>query len=237
MDIYPAIDLYEGQVVRLVRGEYGRMTVYSKDPLAVARSFEAAGARCVHMVDLAGARDGGTPNFDSVAAVIRGTDLAVEIGGGVRSEEVIRRYLDVGATRVILGTAAVTDWDFFVSMAGRYGPRLAAGVDCRDGLVAIRGWREMSAESCLAFCEKLQQAGVSRIICTDIARDGALGGTNRQLYRQLAGSLRMEIVASGGVSSLEDIRALRDLGLTAAILGKAYYTGAVDLREALEVAQ
>lgn len=237
MYIYPAIDLYDGKAVRLYRGDYDQMTVYSDDPLSVARDFAAAGAEHIHMVDLAGARDGTTPHFDIVAAVAKETGLKVEIGGGVRSEDVIRRYLDAGVDRVILGTAAVTDWDFFTAMAAKYGPRLAAGVDCRDGLVAIKGWRETSSLFCLAFCQKLQDAGVGAVICTDISRDGAMTGTNRALYETLTAALDMQVVASGGVSSLEDVAALRDMGLAGAILGKAYYTGAVDLREAIEVAK
>ncbi len=237
MNILPAIDLYEGKAVRLFRGDYDQMTVYSHDPLSVARDFEAAGAEYIHMVDLAGARDGTTPNFDVVAAVAANTGLKVEIGGGVRSEGVIRRYLDAGVSRVILGTAAVTDWDFFAAMAAKYGPRLAAGADCRDGLVAIKGWKETSALTCYDFCRKLQDAGVGTVICTDISKDGALGGTNRALYRALTGALDIQIIASGGVSSLEDIAALRDMGLHGAILGRAYYTGAVNLIEAIEVAK
>ena len=237
MYIYPAIDLYNGKAVRLLRGDYDLMTVYSDDPLAVARDFAAAGAEHIHMVDLAGARDGTTPNFDVVASVARHTGLKVEIGGGVRSEDVIRRYLDAGVDRVILGTAAVTDWDFFTAMADKYGPRLAAGVDCRDGCVAIKGWRETSALPCLDFCRRLQDAGVGAVICTDISKDGAMAGTNRALYQTLTAALDMDIVASGGVSSLEDVAALRDMGLAGAILGKAYYTGAVDLARAIEVAK
>ena len=237
MIILPAIDLYDGKAVRLYKGDYDQMTVYSDDPLSVARDFEAAGAEYIHMVDLAGARDGDTPNFSTVAAVAKNTGLKVEIGGGVRSEEVIRRYLDAGVYRVILGTAAITDWNFFCAMAAKYGEHLAAGVDCRDGYVAIKGWKETSAVTCFDFCRKLQDAGVGTIICTDISKDGAMGGTNRELYRDLAAQVDINIIASGGVSSLEDIAALRDMGLHGAILGKAYYTGAVKLPEAIEVAK
>lgn len=237
MYILPAIDLYDGQAVRLYKGRYDCMTVYSSDPLSVACSFEAAGAEYIHMVDLAGARDGGTPNFDTVAAVARGTKLKVEIGGGIRSEDVICRYLDAGVSRVILGTAAVTDWDFFAAMAAKYGPRLAAGVDCRDGYVAIKGWLETSSLACLDFCRKLQDAGVDALICTDISRDGAMSGANLTLYRDLTTALTVNIIASGGVSALEDISALRDMGLAGAILGKAFYTGAIDLQKAIEVAK
>ena len=185
MLIIPAIDLYDGKAVRLLKGDYARMTVYSDDPLSVARDFEAAGAEYVHKVDLAGAKDGTTPNFDVVARVARDTGLRVEIGGGVRTEETLVRYLDAGVARVILGTAAVTDRDFFRSMAQKYTGRIAAGADVRDGSVAIRGWLETSAVSCFDFCAVLQDTGVRTLICTDISRDGAMGGTNRDLYREL----------------------------------------------------
>jgi len=237
MYIYPAIDLYGGKAVRLYKGDYAQMTVYSDDPLAVAKDFEAAGARHIHMVDLAGAKDGTTPNFDVVASVAKNTSLKVEIGGGVRSEEVVKRYLDAGIDRIILGTAAITNWDFFCDMARKYPGRIAAGVDVRDGFVAIQGWLETSATSCFAFCEKLLGTGVRGVICTDISKDGAMRGTNRALYKELTERFpALDVVASGGVSSLEDIRALREMGLHGAIVGKAYYTGAIDLKEAIEVA-
>ncbi len=237
MKIYPAIDLLEGKAVRLLRGDYAQMTVYSDSPLSVAQDFQAAGAEYIHMVDLAGARDGTTPNFDTVASVAAGTSLKVEIGGGIRSEEVIRRYLDAGVERVILGTAAITDWDFFASMTAKYGAHIAAGADCRDGLGAIKGWLETSAVTCYDFCRRLDDIGVKTLICTDISKDGAMGGANRELYKSLAEKYSMDIIASGGVSSLDDIIALRDMGLHGAILGRAYYTGAVNLREAIEVAR
>ena len=238
MKIYPAIDLYEGRAVRLYRGDYAQMTVYSDNPVGVARNFAAAGAEDIHMVDLAGARDGTTPNFDIVTAVVRETGLRVEIGGGIRTEEVIRRYLDAGVFRVILGTAAITDGAFFREMSWKYPGRIAAGVDVRDGLIAIRGWTETSAVTCFDFCAGLGEIGVGTVICTDISRDGAMSGTNRALYRELAARFPgLDIIASGGVSSLDDIRALRDLGLHGAILGKAYYTGAVDLAAALAAAR
>ena len=237
MTIYPAIDLYDGKAVRLYRGDYREMTVYSDNPLSVARDFAAAGAGCVHMVDLAGAKDGTTPNFDTVASVAQNTALRVEIGGGIRTEDAIRRYLDAGVWRVILGTAAITDWGFFCDMAQKYPGRIAAGVDCRDGYIAIKGWLETSSVTCFDFCERLLTAGVNAVICTDISRDGAMNGANRALYSDLAARFpALDIVASGGVSSLDDIRALRDMGLHGAIVGKAYYIGAIDLREAIEVA-
>ncbi len=237
MFILPAIDLYEGKAVRLFKGDYAQMTVYSEDPLAVAKDFEAAGAAWVHMVDLEGAKSGTTPNFDIVAAVASETGLAVEIGGGIRSEETVRRYLDAGVSRVILGTAAVTDPDFFAAMTERYPGRIAAGADVRDGFIAIKGWLERSAVTLEDFCEGLEKLGVRALICTDISRDGAMKGSNRELYRSLSQRFDLDIIASGGVSSLEDIKALRKLELWGAIVGKAYYTGAVDLRKAIEVAR
>ena len=235
MYILPAIDLYDGKAVRLYKGDYTNMTVYSDDPLSVARDFEAAGAEYIHMVDLEGAKDGTCPNFDIVASVAANTSLKVEIGGGIRSEETIRRYIDAGVHRVILGTAAITDWDFFSAMVAKYGEKIAAGADCRDGYVAIKGWLETSAVTCHAFCEKLDSIGVKTLICTDISKDGAMQGTNRELYADLAARFKMNIIASGGVSSLDDIRSLHAMGLHGAIVGKAYYIGAIDLKEAIEV--
>ena len=237
MYILPAIDLYDGKAVRLYKGDYTNMTVYSDDPLSVARDFEASGAEYIHMVDLEGAKDGTCPNFNVVASVAANTSLKVEIGGGIRSEETIRRYIDAGVHRVILGTAAITDWDFFSAMVAKYGEKIAAGADCRDGYVAIKGWLENSAVTCHEFCEKLDSIGVKTLICTDISKDGAMQGTNRELYADLAARFKMNIIASGGVSSMEDVRALHEMNLYGAIIGKAYYTGAIDLKEAVEVAK
>lgn len=236
MLIFPAIDLYEGKAVRLLKGDYANMTVYSDHPLEIARDFVAAGAKYIHMVDLEGARDGATPNLSAVAEVCKRTDLFVEIGGGIRNMETVERYFSVGADRVILGTAAVTDEAFLEAAVKAYGERIAVGVDIKDGKVAIRGWTESSGLDAFAFCEKMQALGVRTLICTDISKDGAMMGTNRELYRELAARFSLQIVASGGVSSLEDVKALADLDLYGAIIGKAYYTGAIDLRRAIEVA-
>lgn len=237
MLIFPAIDLYEGKAVRLLKGDYANMTVYSDRPLDIACDFVAAGAKYIHMVDLEGARDGATPNLSAVAEVCRKTDLFVEIGGGIRNMETVERYFSVGADRVILGTAAVTDEAFLKAAVEAYGERIAVGVDIKDGKVAIRGWTESSGLDAFAFCEKMQALGVRTLICTDISKDGAMMGTNRELYRELAARFSLQIVASGGVSSLEDVKALADLDLYGAIIGKAYYTGAIDLRRAIEVAK
>ncbi len=236
MILLPAIDLYDKKVVRLYQGDYRQMTVYSDNPPAIANDFLAAGAEWIHMVDLEGAKNGTTPNFDVVAKVAE-SGLKVEIGGGIRSEETIARYVDAGVTRVILGTAALTDWPFLCRMVEKYGSAIAVGVDCKDGLVAIRGWTEVSDMRCEAFFERLQGIGVKTVICTDISKDGAMQGTNRELYAALSRDFSMDLVASGGVSSLSDVKALREMDLYGAIIGKAYFTGAIDLREALEVAK
>ena len=237
MLVFPAIDLVAQKAVRLYQGDYRQMTVYSEDPVAVAREMEAQGATCLHLVDLEGARDGGTPNLAIVQRIARETGLFLEIGGGVRARETIETYLDAGVDRVILGTAAVQNEELLRDAVASFGPRIAVGADLRDGKIAIRGWLEESAWTLDAFAAHMEEIGVDTLICTDISRDGAMRGANRELYRKLAESCSVNITASGGVSSLEDLRALRDLGLYAAILGKAYYTGAVKLPEALEAAR
>ena len=235
MLLYPAIDLYEGKAVRLLKGEYQKMTVYSENPAEVAKDFQEAGASCIHLVDLEGAKFGTAPNLDTIARIIRETNLFVEVGGGIRSMEVIEKYLSLGVNRVILGTAAVTDRAFLEEALRTYGEKIAVGVDLKDGYVAIKGWTETSAWTADAFFADLQKLGVQTVICTDISRDGAMQGTNRELYRTLAERYPIQLIASGGVSDLEDVRALKEMNLYGAIIGKAYYTGAIDLKEALEV--
>ena len=230
MQIFPAIDLRGGQVVRLYQGDYDRETVYAADPCAVARSFLAAGARYLHVVDLDGARDGMLANFDTIAAIVKQGGLYIEVGGGIRTEDRIRRYLDLGVGRCILGTIAVRDFDFTARMARTYGDRIAVGVDARDGYVAVSGWKELSAERGVDFCRRLRDAGVKTVIYTDISRDGAEAGTNLDLYRQLAEIDGLDITASGGVSSIEELKELQRIGTRAAILGKALYTGRLDLK-------
>jgi len=188
-------------------------------------------------VDLEGARDGTTPNYDIVADIACSSGLKVEIGGGIRTEETVKKYLDAGVYRVILGTAALTDEVFLRDMVAKYGSRIAVGVDCRDGYVAIKGWTEVSRITCADFCQKLQNMGISTVICTDISRDGAMSGTNRALYKQLNDTFQLNIIASGGVTDLSDIAALWEMGMHGAIVGKAWYTGAIKLEEALEVAK
>ena len=235
LQLFPAIDLVKGQAVRLVKGDYNQMTVYSSDPAGVAKGFREAGAECLHLVDLEGARDGNTPNIETVKEIIRRSGLFTEIGGGIRSEETVKAYLDAGAGRVILGTAALKDPEFLDRMLDKYKEKIAVGVDFRDGKVAVKGWLELSDVSCFDFCESLEKRGVRTVICTDISKDGLLGGTNLALYREMVKRFSMDLTASGGVSSLDDVKQLRDMGIYGAILGKALYTGMLDLGEAIRL--
>lgn len=237
MLIFPAIDLYDGKAVRLYKGDYAQMTVYSENPPEIAEAFYKAGAECLHLVDLEGAKTGETPNLETISRIRKSAPLFIEVGGGVRSMEVVERYLNAGIDRVILGTAAVTDPAFLREAVETYREKIAVGVDIKDGKVAIRGWTEKSALDAFDFCRELQSLGVQTVICTDISKDGAMQGTNRALYGELSKAFSLNLVASGGVSSVDDIRALRALDLYGAIIGKAYYTGAIDLKQALEAAK
>lgn len=237
MHIFPAIDIIGGKAVRLFKGDYAQMTVYHDCPLQVAKDFEASGARFIHLVDLEGAKTGGTPNMDTIRRIANETALFTEVGGGVRDMQTVKAYLDNGVDRVILGTAAVTDHAFLCQAVETYGEKIAVGIDLKDGLVAIKGWTEQSAYTGEAFFEKMQQTGVKTVICTDISRDGAMQGTNLALYKKLSETFRVDIIASGGVSSIDDIVALKEMQVYGAIIGKAYYTGAIDLKRAVEVAK
>ncbi len=233
IDIFPAIDLIGGRVVRLYQGDYDKETVYSADPSAVARGFIDAGARYLHLVDLDGARDGTTANFESIEAIARQGGLYIELGGGIRSEERIERYLSLGVSRCILGTIAVKDFGFTADMAKKYGDKIAVGVDARDGFVAINGWKELSTETGYEFCVRLRDAGVKTVIYTDISRDGAGKGTNLEVYEALSKIKGLNVTASGGVGSIEEIRRLEAMGVSAAILGKAIYSGQLSLADVI----
>jgi len=235
MKLYPAIDLYEGKAVRLFKGEYQQMTVYNENPLEVAMDFQNTGATCIHMVDLEGAKFGTTSNLPVIKKIVKSTDLFVEVGGGIRNMETVEAYLSLGVNRVILGTAAVTDRAFLEAALQKYGEKIAVGVDLKDGYVAIKGWTEKSQWTAEAFFSDLEKLGVSTVICTDISRDGAMQGTNRELYRALSTKYNIQLIASGGVSTIDDVKALSAMNIHGAIIGKAYYTGAIDLKEALEV--
>ncbi len=235
MILFPAIDLFEGKAVRLFKGDYSQMTNYG-DPLAVSSSFIKAGAKAIHVVDLEGAKSGLTPNFEIVCRIKEQTGAFVEVGGGIRSIETVRKYLEAGLDRVILGTAAVKDEAFLKNAVSLYGERIAVGADVKDGAVAINGWTEKSEYTLASFFEKMTKIGVRTMICTDVSKDGAMKGTNLKLYAELSARYPIRLIASGGVSSLADVGSLAAMGLYGAIVGKAYYTGAIDLQKAIEVA-
>ena len=237
MVIYPAIDLFEKKAVRLYKGDYAQMTVYSENPIEIAYDFAAQGASHLHLVDLEGAKSGETPNLSVVKNIVEHTDLFTEVGGGIRSMAVIDAYLTAGVDRVILGTAAVTDEAFLREAVSVYGAHIAVGADFKDGYAAIKGWTEKSALTVDDFVSKMQEIGVKTMICTDISRDGAMIGTNRDLYRHLSETYEIDFIASGGVSTIDDVRALAKMRLHGAIIGKAYYTGAINLKEAIEVSK
>ena len=237
MIIFPAIDLYDKKAVRLYKGDYQNMTVYSENPIEIARDFEATGATHIHMVDLEGAKDGTTPNLDIVSQVANETSLFVEIGGGIRDMATVEKYLSAGVGRVILGTAAVTNPEFLKEAVTKYGDKIAVGADVKDGFIAIKGWLEKSEKTLEDFLYDMQNIGIKYIICTDISKDGAMRGTNLELYKKLSQKYSMNITASGGVSSLDDVKKLREMNIYGAIIGKAYYIGAIDLKDALEAAK
>ena len=238
MLIFPAIDMYGGKAVRLYKGDYAQMTVYSDDPVSVARDFVSAGAEQIHMVDLEGARDGGMPNLGTVREIYKATGAFIELGGGIRSMDALARVFDAGVSRAILGTAAVSDPAFLESAVARYGNRIAAGCDLRDGVVAVKGWLESSGVTAEGFFSRMESLGVDTVICTDIARDGAMRGANAALYGEIMSAHPgIRLIASGGVSAMGDIGRLRALDLYGAIVGKAYYTGAIDLKKAVEAAK
>jgi len=236
MIIYPSVDLFEGKVVRLYKGDYDQMTVYSTDPAGIINDYVSSGATHLHVVDLEGARLGTTPNLELICSLRETSGLFVEVGGGIRNMDTVDAYLSSGIDRVILGTAAVTDRAFLESAVGKYGKRIAVGVDIKDGSVAIRGWTEKSGFDTFGFCDSLDALGVGTVICTDISKDGAMAGTNHELYRELSARYSMDIIASGGVSSISDVERLASLGIHGAIIGKAYFTGRINIKEAIAAA-
>ena len=235
MKIFPAIDMIGGSAVRLLQGDYDKKTVYSDSPADVAEKFAEAGAGYLHLVDLDGAREGSPANFETVREICRRVDMYVEIGGGIRDEERIVSYLEAGVDRVILGTIAVKDRAFLEAMTKRYGDKIAVGVDARDGLVAVSGWEETTAVDAFAFCQYLAGIGVQQVIYTDISRDGMLVGPNFDMMAKLQSLPGIHLVASGGVSSADDLRKLSDMGVYAAITGKALYEGKVTMKEIVDI--
>ena len=237
MKIFPAIDLFGGKAVRLYKGNYNEMTVYSDNPVEIALDFKKAGAEYMHVVDLEGAKTGDTPNLNTISKLVKESGLFVEVGGGIRSIEVIKKYLSIGVQRVILGTAAVTDREFLKEAIREFGHHIAVGVDIKDGFVAIKGWTEKSAHEAFSFLKELNALGVKTVICTDISKDGAMQGTNHDLYKKISEELSIDLIASGGVSSIDDVKKLSARGVYGAIIGKAYYVKAISLQEAIEVAK
>lgn len=237
MNIFPAIDLYDGKAVRLLKGDYQKKTVYGENPLEIARDFENSGAKFLHVVDLEGAKIGDTPNLAAIERIVKNTSLFTEVGGGIRTLETVEKYVNIGVKRIILGTAAVNNEEFLISAVKKYGEKIAVGIDIKDGFVAIKGWTDLSKFTPFEFCAKMQDIGVKTVICTDISRDGAMQGTNIDLYKEMSEKFDINIIASGGVSSIDDIKRLKSLGIYGAIIGKAYYTKAISLAEAIEVAK
>lgn len=236
MEIFPAIDIRGGQVVRLKQGDYDQMQVYGNDPAKAAQDFLKQGAKNLHVVDLDGAKDGKTVNFDAIRAICKAGGLFVEVGGGIRDEQRIERYLTLGVNRVILGTIAVRNFPFVEEMVKKYGGRIAVGVDARDGRVAVQGWLEVTDVDSLAFCRRLSDAGVQTVIYTDIAKDGELNGANLDAYRALREIPALNVVASGGISFEHEIIALRDMRTYGAIVGKALYVSKLDLKRVIALA-
>jgi len=234
MIILPAIDIRGGNAVRLLRGEYDNMTVYSSDPLAVAEGFAACGAKNMHVVDLDGALSGDTDNYETIKRLVAVKGLNVEVGGGIRDEKKIYDYLSLGAVRVILGTAAVESDEFLSDMVKKYGAGIAVGADIKDGLVATHGWTKLSGIDIYGFMSHIQNIGVKTVICTDVSRDGACEGTNMELYRSLKDNFKMNIIASGGITELDELKTLAKMDIYGAILGKALYSGKISLAEAIK---
>ncbi|MBQ8975503.1 MAG: 1-(5-phosphoribosyl)-5-[Oscillospiraceae bacterium] len=236
MKIYPPIDLRGGKVVRLLQGDYGKMEQYEIVPVDAALSFEKLGAKNLHVVDLDGAKDGALSNFDTIRSIVGSTGMFVEVGGGIRDEERIEKYLSMGAGRVILGTAAVNNPDFLRRAVSRYGESIAVGVDAKNGFVATDGWLNVTELDGVDFCRRMRDLGVKTVIYTDISKDGALQGTNLEIYGVLSGIEGLDVVASGGISFLHEIETLRSMGIHGAIVGKAIYSGKLELSEVIAAA-
>ena len=236
MEIFPAIDLSGGKVVRLLQGDYDKMTIYGDDATAVAAGFSACGARNLHLVDLDGAREGSPVNYMLIRDLVAESGMFAEVGGGIRNEKQIFDYLNLGVQRVILGTAALQDQEFLLQMAEKYGDKIAVGVDSRDGMVAIRGWLEISAVPALEFCRKIRDMGIKTVIFTDISKDGMQGGANLELYRELLKIEGLDIIASGGISFEQEISDLAHMGIKGAVVGRAIYTGLLDLSRIIKIA-
>ena len=237
MKIFPAIDILGGNAVRLCKGDYDTAKIYSQDPVKIAESFATVGAKCLHLVDLDGAKKGETTNYDVVEKIVKSTSAFVEIGGGVRDEQRIEKYLSVGVKRVILGTSAIRDPEFRRRAVKAYGESIAVGVDVKNGFAATDGWTEVSDLNGVDFVKQLRDEGVSTVIYTDVSRDGMLQGTNLDAYAELSKIEGINVVASGGVTTLDEIETLVKMDVYGAILGKALYENRINLADALAVAR
>ncbi len=233
MTIYPAIDIIGGECVRLVKGDYSRKTTYDKNPVEAAKRWEMLGGEFIHIVDLDGAKHGNMPNFELISDIAASVSAKIEVGGGIRNMECIDSYLSAGVYRVILGTSALNNPDFVKEAVDRYGDRIAVGIDAKDGRVAISGWEYVSDANAVEFAKQMENIGVRNIIYTDIETDGMLKGTNLAAMREMVNSVNMNVVASGGIATLNDIDSLKKVGVEGAIIGKALYTGDIDLRQAI----
>ena len=237
MELFPAIDIRGAKVVRLTKGDYDVMKVYRDNPTEVAEEFLKAGANNLHVVDLDGARDGSLANFESIKALANTKGLFIEVGGGIRNMERIEGYLNLGVGRVILGTAAIKNYPFVEQAVKEFGDAIAVGVDAKDGMVAVSGWEEVTTTDSFEFCKRLRDTGVKTVIYTDISKDGAMSGTNLEVYKKLSEIKGLDIVASGGITFESEIETLRNMGTYGAILGKALYEGKLDLSRAIKIAR
>lgn len=237
MKIFPAIDLKNGEVVRLMEGDYNNKKTYFADPIEVLDFFIESGSENLHIVDLDGARDGNTFNFNTIEKIIKKCDLFTQVGGGIRNEETIKKYLNIGVKRIILGTIAFEDSNFLEKMINKYKKNIAVSVDARDRNVAVKGWEEIKKEDSVYFCKKLDSMGIDTMIYTDISKDGKLSGTNLDIYKELKNKISCDIIASGGITYEEEIIKLKEMNIDGAIVGKAIYEKKIDLKKIISMAK
>ncbi len=235
MQIWPAIDLLGGKCVRLQQGDYDRETVFSEDPVAMARQWEAAGANCLHLVDLDGAKDGTPTNREIIARIVEAVSMTCEVGGGVRDEQTIRDFFDLGIHRLVIGTQALRQPEWFSEMCRLFPGRLVLGIDARNGQVATDGWQKTSQTCAVDLARQFAEEPLAAVVYTDIATDGMLCGPNLNEMRTMTESVRVPVVASGGISSIDDLNALARIPVAGAIIGRAIYEGTLDLNSALQV--
>ena len=233
MIIYPAIDLKDGKCVRLSQGAFDKVTVFNDEPKNVAKSFQEAGASFIHVVDLDGARSGKSQNHEAIASIVSAINIPIQTGGGIRTMEDIEQKLSMGVERIILGTAALKHPDLVKAAVKAYGNHIAVGIDASQGLVAVEGWEEVSRTKAVDICIKMKDIGVQTIIYTDIAKDGMMSGPNVEATKEIVETTGLSVIASGGVSSIDDLEQLSEIGVSGVIIGKALYLGALDLKSVI----